>query len=354
MPASADLYAQAIYVRDNLFSRLRTLGYRTTTNINDKNAPNEAERRYFTALGQQPQLALRDVNYGEMIYCYDWGNLYSNGRSILDYIESNLGTPYTTDFDWIPLKSMFTVLRIPLTGDYGTSSDWNLIMDFVRRLTNLILRYAPGFQVVLSESWDSPEANWDFTTPRGGDWDLDNSVYVSPPSSLVFNIPYTQAILKQASAGGPISEGMIETRFRFPKGIGSSIIFPIAFWFRYNEVGAYIMHLRGTNLGIGEHLNVVQLATNYEWPGRVIGDRDLNPTLEPDTWHRLRVSWVVQDGILHVRFQKYDGSDWIDLCDEWVDPVNEQADAAISRVGVGSVYAYPPPYSWFDDTIIYK
>jgi hypothetical protein len=198
-------------------------------------------------------------------------------------------------------------------------------------------------------------SDWQF---ESANWTLDTSIYQSAPSSLKWTKVQTWAILKQSVAGGPIPEGRIVTWYRF--GYGAPGLYwgcPFNFRNQTTDGGSilwqfYDLALYGSVTGAGKPQDRASLGRVTSTSARAdLGTKTISPTLAPDTWHRLRVSWWISAGVLMVRLEYFNGTDWVKLCDDWADITNLWATSPTNRVSVGGVTTYG---TWFDDTEIWK
>jgi hypothetical protein len=196
-------------------------------------------------------------------------------------------------------------------------------------------------------------SDWDFS---GSEWMLDTSDYVDPPASLRFNYTNRFALLKQASVGMPLPEGIIETYFKQKAQTSATT----AGWFYLRNQSAdggtgsanyYRLTLGGYVAGDGQPLDKARLSR----AGTLIDEKTLNPPIYPYQWERIRVKFWVYAGVFFVSLEKYvaggDGGGWVKLCGDWSDPTNSWANSSINRVGISGLYYYP---SLFDVTKIYR
>ena len=112
----------------------------------------------------------------------------------------------------------------------------------------------------------------------------------------------------------------------------------------------YAVVLLGPYSGANEQVTKARFLKNVDGNNKVLATRDLVVALDPRTWYKVRCTWWVSQGVLIVRVEYFDGSEWVKLCDDFTDTANNWADSATNRVGL-SGYGY---YGcWWDDTIIY-
>jgi hypothetical protein len=192
-------------------------------------------------------------------------------------------------------------------------------------------------------------SDWDFYNTG---WLLDASDYVDPPASLRFTISTNSALLKQASVGMPLPEGMIETYAQL-KASTTSVIRPFIIFRSQKPDGqagtenSYCIMVSGKVSGSGMPIDRVQLVRD----STIIEEKTLDPPLYPYTWERVRVKFWVYEGVFFVSLEKYSGGGWVKLCPDWSDPVNKYATSSINRVGIAPLATVP---SLFDVTKIYR
>jgi hypothetical protein len=202
-------------------------------------------------------------------------------------------------------------------------------------------------------------SDWQFKT---ADWTLDTSIYVSAPSSLKWTNYNTQALLKQSVAGGPIPEGRIVTWYRFGNGAQTFVQWGAPFIFRNQTTDGgswvyqyYDISLFGSASGAGKPQDRASAGRVTSSSARTdLGTKTISLSLNPNTWYKLRATWWVSSGVFMIRLEYFDGTDWVQMCDDWADNTNSWATSSINRVGVGGVYTATPISSWFDDTEIWK
>jgi hypothetical protein len=192
-------------------------------------------------------------------------------------------------------------------------------------------------------------SDWDF---YNSSWLLDTSDYVDPPAALRFIANSCFALLKQASVGMPIPEGMIETFFKHRAQTPTYL----SGWFYIRNqspdgsatsTNRYLLQLYGSVAGDGQPLDRARLTR----AGTEIEVKTLNPPIYPYQWERVRVKFWVYAGVFFVSLEKYTGGEWVKLCGDWSDPANMWATSSINRVGIGALYNVP---CLFDVTKIYR
>jgi len=197
--------------------------------------------------------------------------------------------------------------------------------------------------------------DWDFRTTS---WALDTQTYVSSPSSIRFNVG-NFALLKQSAAGQAIVSGRVETYHRtdgflnyYSSYAYSTILFRAnASDGSVNAASVYFLELYNPSGGSGSPATNAALLLYLSGSYYTIGTRSLSTQLSANAWNRIRTTWWVSQGVLIVRLEYYNGTDWVKLCDDFTDNRNAGARSAVNRVGVGSSFAHT--YGWHDDTIVY-
>jgi hypothetical protein len=191
-------------------------------------------------------------------------------------------------------------------------------------------------------------------------WFLDTSTYVSAPSSLKFvnpnNLQGNGATCKYSTVLN-IPEGRIVTYVR------SAASNPIQFMlgFRIDVAPGSSGFVYGAEPPNGCYWSngytlQYQFATGtyYLKRGSTTVKSGTASALAFNTWHLLRLTfWSDPGGAgLVVRFERWDGSNWVKLFNDLNDPTN-QIGSNYNRPGIGAYtnYAYGV---WFDDTELYK
>jgi hypothetical protein len=147
MPVSTELYNEATYVKQNYYSLLRTIGYRTQTSPDDKNVLVDVASGYLSALGLLAPLPLKKVKYNDPIYADDFNSILRAFSYLINEIETKFGDPYASDPDFQSLKSTVSTTQEVGYGNYGTSSQWNTLMSIAKTLTDIILKYPVGLTI---------------------------------------------------------------------------------------------------------------------------------------------------------------------------------------------------------------
>jgi hypothetical protein len=201
-------------------------------------------------------------------------------------------------------------------------------------------------------------SDWQFSSSN---WTLDTGTYISAPSSLKWTASQVWTILKQSVAGGPIAEGRIVTWYRFANGAGG-LQWGVPFNFRNQTTDGgsilwqfYDLALYGSVIAAGKPQDQASAGRVTSSNARTnLGTKTISPSLNPNTWYKLRVAWWVSAGVLMIRLEYFDGTDWVKLCDDWADSTNQWATSTTNRVSVGGVACNASPNNtWFDDTEIW-
>jgi hypothetical protein len=192
-------------------------------------------------------------------------------------------------------------------------------------------------------------SDWNF---YNSSWLLDTSDYVDPPAALRFTSNINVALLKQASVGMPIPEGIIETYFKH-RTITPTAYKPFCLFRSQISDGqaditsAYRIELRGTSQASGSPINrarLIRAPTTLE-------EKSLDPPINTLVWERIRVKFWTYAGVFFVSLEKYGDGGWVKLCSDWSDPVNSWATSSINRVGIAALNEVP---CLFDVTKIYR
>ena len=199
-----------------------------------------------------------------------------------------------------------------------------------------------------------PVADWDFN----GTWNLDPTVYVSPPSSLRWKIYNNQwACYVKNSACPNISQGKIVSYFRVDSLSGTSPLNMITYAFRANNPDGnatpsnlYTLELCKGQVGSSYYLTYATLYYGSYSSKTQVATRNFNVYLAEKTWYRLTVTFWVYQGVLFVRLEK-DGEK---LCDDFSDPNNRYAGNSIQKCGVGPSQGSNNSYCWHDDVELWS
>ena len=187
---------------------------------------------------------------------------------------------------------------------------------------------------------------------------LDTNIYISEPSSLRFKYR-NYALLKQASVGGPIPEGIIETYVRYSSWTSGQPNYPFIFRNQasdgtVNINNTYIVYLWTSTPGVGYPFDKARFIVIVGGTTTIVEEKSISPALYPDTWYLLRVKFWVYQGVLMVAFEYWDDSQWVKLCADFSDPNNRWATSSVNRVGIGGLYPQSPYYTWVDNTRIFR
>jgi hypothetical protein len=198
-------------------------------------------------------------------------------------------------------------------------------------------------------------ADWNFYNTN---YTLDTSIYISEPSSLRINDPNNLCLLKQASAGAPIPEGIIESYIRYD---GGAYALWRVFLFRNqapdgqaNMNNCYSILLDYSATGSGVPFNYARFQYVSGGTAYDIERKSISPSIYPNTWYLLRVKFWVYDNVLMVAFEYFDGSNWVKLCGDFSDPNNRWATSSVNRVGLKGSQTYGYNRVWYDNTRIFK
>jgi hypothetical protein len=198
-------------------------------------------------------------------------------------------------------------------------------------------------------------ADWNF---YNANYTLDTSIYISEPSSLRINDYTNLCLLKQASAGGPIPEGIIESYIRFYSGV---LTWWWVFLFRNqapdgqaNMNNCYGILLDYSTTGVGVPFDYARFAYMSGGGMNTIERKPISPLIYPDTWYLLRVKFWVYDNVLIVAFEYFNGSEWVKLCGDFSDPNNRWATSSVNRVGLVGGRTQTTYRVWYDNTRIYR
>jgi len=257
----------------------------------------------------------------------------------------------------IALKELQLENYVGLKTEFDIKKEEDLLY-MLRRLKPIALeRYSPEPVTEKVAPFELPgvTTDWDFLSSS---WALDTGVYVSPPSSL--RLAGNFALLKQGSAGTAITNGRIETYFRYDGCYGQYPSPSYAFIvFRSNapdgSTSASIMYFLETYsslaTGSGVKFDTIGLYLCTSGSCSQVTTRSVSPQLNTNTWNRVRVTWWVSNNVLVVRVEYLSGSDWVKIINDITENTNAGANSTTNRTGVGAGRTYSA--SWHDDTIIY-
>jgi hypothetical protein len=178
-------------------------------------------------------------------------------------------------------------------------------------------------------------------------WSLDTSVKVSDPSSIrIYNLTgdYFHAFLSRDASAQNVRDGMMIGYCLYSSSTGG-------FGFNFRNQAA---------LGAANHNNCY-LWYYYAYEHalrlyRVVNGgftllRSVSLSLSADTWYKFRTSWWSDPGLggLVIRLERWDGSNWVKVFDDYVDSGDYWKDSSVNRCG-------PLGYrsgGYHDDTEIY-
>jgi len=192
-------------------------------------------------------------------------------------------------------------------------------------------------------------ADWDFH-----DWlnhGLDNAVYVSSPSSLRCYAAVTGEVRIGAACRSSdtlnLPEGRIETQWRHTD-FTSSPKYPLVFFRMQSALGAldrdnqYVVRINNTQA-------IAEKCVGGSWSTLGTWSRSHNV----DTWYRERITWWKEGDSLAIRYEYWDGSQWVIVGSDIYDNSPSFEGSTQNRCGVGQYSnTASADYSHFDDTII--
>jgi hypothetical protein len=119
--------------------------------------------------------------------------------------------------------------------------------------------------------------------------------------------------------------------FRNQAALGSASITNCYLWY-YDAYGYYVKLYRWVN-------------------GSLTQLRSVNVSYARDTWHKFKTSWWSDPGLggLVIRLERWDGSAWVKVFDDYVDSADYWKDSNTNRCGPSGYYQG----GWHDDTEIY-
>jgi len=206
----------------------------------------------------------------------------------------------------------------------------------------------------LSVPFDPPhhsaEVDWDHSADR---WILDDSVYVSEPRSIRWKTSTTQrgcSICKHAGTTA-LNEGRIVS------------------WHRQNHSNAYggFCFRHQAPVGTADLQNLYymnfNLYTNAVGFGKMVNGKKTGIASKPfgggftfpiNTWRKVRITWWEEGGVLYLRVEWWNDTEWVQICDDFNDPDNLWSGSAVNRCGLFMGYeAAATHYNWWDDTEIW-
>jgi hypothetical protein len=177
--------------------------------------------------------------------------------------------------------------------------------------------------------------DWDISST---DWNLDNTIYVSPPSSLR---SYGALFLCKYTGTTNLPQGRIKTYIRFDTSGSSS-----NFDFR-NQASIGSSNINNTYLTIFTR-NSIQQQRWVNSSSTNIAIYSNLPLLDYGVWYQMQETWWndVGGAGLMIRFECPIGTKY---CPDTNDPINQWATSSINRCGIaGTIYS-----CHFDDTEIW-
>lgn len=187
------------------------------------------------------------------------------------------------------------------------------------------------------------QSDWDFSTTG---WSIDNTQYVSSPSSLK-TTDNTLAVLCKHSGCTDLEEGRVVTQFR-----GSSDLLLLLLHVRnQSAVGApaitdgyrVVRRLDGdsANCYVGRWESGAMVWSASFWDASVAA-------LAANTWYQYRVTWWQDWQGVRFRMEIWDGAAWVADGVDVTDGEDKWIGSGINRVGMQG-----RANMWFDDTEIY-
>ena len=189
-------------------------------------------------------------------------------------------------------------------------------------------------------------ADWDFNASIP--YALDNTVYVSAPSSLRFT-----GISGEATYAGPLCrdasclnlpQGRIETQWR----ISETIILP-AFIFR-NQGGVGTIDTANTYQIDRQSTSTMYATRVVAGEGTVVGS--WARTCSSNTWYQERITWWNEAPVLLIRYEYWNGSAWQVVGTDITDTSPAFGDTGTARCGLG-IRNRGDSSLYYDDTKIY-
>jgi hypothetical protein len=189
-------------------------------------------------------------------------------------------------------------------------------------------------------------ADWD---KESSQWSLDTTRKVSDPSSIRIRNTTGDRLnvfLSRNESAQNVRDGMMIGYCLYPSGISY-----VGFGFTFRNQAA---------LGSADHNNCYLWYYNtntgnlhlYRYVGGSLTNlRTVSVSYPPDTWMRFKTSWWSDPGLggLVIRLERWDGSNWVKVFDDYVDSADYWKDSSVNRCGPLGYYNG----SWHDDTEIY-
>ena len=188
-------------------------------------------------------------------------------------------------------------------------------------------------------------ADWDFHASLT--YALDNSIYVSAPSSVKMGGPQVVArypVLCRVSATLNLPQGRIESQWRRMDSNG-----PALFLRQQSVLGAFdVNNTYSIPVFTDTAVRVYKYVAGAE---TLIGSWARSHTF--NTWYRERWTWWKEGASLAFRYEYWNGSAWVIVTPDVFDNAPSFEGSATNRCGVGTQAATANwATAWFDDTII--
>ena len=189
-------------------------------------------------------------------------------------------------------------------------------------------------------------ADWDFRA--GLVYALDNVIFISAPSSIRITPTIANTIhvlsLNRDAACITLPEGRIETQWRVT-GIGTGAGCGVIFRNQgalgvIDEANTYYVNFFSESAVVAKTVGGGVTALGSWALGHVT-----------NTWYRERVTWWNEAPVLLIRYEYWDGANWVIPAADITDPAPDFGASATNRVGLGSLNIGANAY--YDDTMIY-
>jgi hypothetical protein len=207
----------------------------------------------------------------------------------------------------------------------------------------------PKFKRIFPPEIPGASSDWDFGSNV---WQLDTSIYISPPSSLKISGGSTvYTMLCKYTGATNISQGEIASYIKGLYTWGNSYAPGLYFYFR-NQTAldsspsgspGYYIYMNAYN----SNLYIYRDGTNISGTISLIS----KPS-DIAQWNKYRLTWWTDPGGagLMIRFEYWDGSEWVKMINDYNDPQNKHAASSLNRVGMSANKCAV----WFDDTEIWS
>jgi len=147
MPVSEQLYNMAMFINNNLLPYVRHVTPDDTLMPDDYNVCFEILKAYLTTLNQVVYAKRETVAMHDDVYYLDIEDLRRLAYNLWYTINTDLGDPYASDPDFINLKTMLYSVPPKAYGDLLSDAEWNVVFDFCKIITGVILKYPVGITV---------------------------------------------------------------------------------------------------------------------------------------------------------------------------------------------------------------